>query len=78
MLHVDGVDGGFVLLAEPDRAPHEVLVFDAQGQVVGRQLVDDSSDYGPRIHWEDYGPPAPRVLSQCQPGTAGPNPPPPC
>lgn len=77
-LHVNGVDGGFVLLAEPDRGPQEVVVFDAQGQVVGRQRVDDSSDYGPRIDWEHYGPPAPRVPSQCQPGTAGPNPPAPC
>jgi hypothetical protein len=75
-LHVGRVDGGFVLLAEPDRGPHEVLVFDAQRQVVGRQLVDDSSDYGPRIHWEDYGPPATRVPSRCQPGSAGPKPPP--
>ena len=74
-LHVDGVDGGFVLLAEPTRGPHEVLAFDAQREMVGRQLVDDSSHYGPRIDWETYGPPAPRVPAQCQPGAAGPNPP---
>jgi hypothetical protein len=77
-LRVDGVHGGFVLLAEPTRGPYEVLAFDAHGEVVGRQLVDDSSHYGPRIDWEHYGPPAPRVPSQCQPGSAGPNPPPPC
>jgi hypothetical protein len=77
-LRVDPVDGGFVLLAEPDRGPHEVVVFDAHRQVVGRQLVDDSADYGPRIDWDEYGPPAPRVPSQCQPGSAGPNPPAPC
>jgi hypothetical protein len=77
-LRVDGVDGGFVLLAAPARGPHEVLALDAQREVVGRQLVDDSSHYGPRIDWEAYGPSAPRVPSQCQPGSAGPNPPPPC
>jgi hypothetical protein len=77
-LRVDSVAGGFVLLAEPARGPREVLAFDAQGEVVGRQLVDDSSHYGPRIDWEAYGPPAPRVPSHCQPGSAGPNPPPPC
>jgi hypothetical protein len=74
-LHVDAVDGGFVLLAEPDRRPHEVRAYDAREHVVGRQVVDESSDYGPRIHWEDYGPPAPRVPSHCQPGSAGTNPP---
>lgn len=57
-------------LAEPDRGPHEVLAFDGEGELVGRQLVDETADYGPRIHWEDYGPPAPRVPSQCQPGVA--------
>lgn len=77
-LRVAGVDGGFVLLAEPDRGPHEVLAFDGEGELVGRQLVDETADYGPRIHWEDYGPPAQRVPSQCQPGVAGPNPPPSC
>ena len=77
-LRVEGVDGGVVLLAEPDRGPHEVLAFDGEGELVGRQLVDESADYGPRIHWEDYGPPARRVPSQCQPGVAGPNPPPSC
>lgn len=77
-LRLDGVDGGFVLLAEPDRAPHEILAFGADGAVVERQLVDDSADYGPRIDWEQFGSPAPRVPSQCQPGAVGPNPPQPC
>jgi hypothetical protein len=77
-LHVDAVAGGFVLLAEPARRPREVLALDGQGEIIGRQLVDDSPHYGPRIDWKAYGPPAPRVPSQCQPGSAGPNPPPPC
>jgi hypothetical protein len=54
-LRVDGVDGGFVLLAEPRRGPHEVIALDASGAVVGRQLVDDSRHYGPRIDWKQYG-----------------------
>ena len=77
-LRVDGVDGGFVLLAEPSRGPHEVVAFDARGTVIGRQLVDESPHYGPRIDWQQYGPPSPRVPSQCQPGAAGLNPTQPC
>jgi hypothetical protein len=77
-LRVDDVDGGFVLLAEPDRAPREVIAFDRQGNEVGRELVDDSQHYGPRIDWSHYGPPAPRVSSECQPGAVGRNPPPRC
>jgi hypothetical protein len=38
--------GGFVLLAEPRRGPHEVIALDASGAVVGRQLVDDSQHNG--------------------------------
>jgi hypothetical protein len=77
-LRAEASDGGFVLLAEPPRAPHEVVAYDARGEVVARELVDDSDHYGPRIDWQQYGPPAPRVPSSCQPGIAGPNPPPPC
>lgn len=53
-LRVEGVEGGFVLLAEPGREPHEVLALDAQGEVLGRQLVDDSPHSGPRIDWQGY------------------------
>jgi hypothetical protein len=53
-LRVEGVEGGFVLLAEPGREPHEVLALDAQGEVLGRQLVDDSPHSGPRIDWQAY------------------------
>ncbi len=77
-LRLDRVDGGFVLLAEPDRAPREVIAFDAEGNEVAGELVDDSDHYGPRIDWSQYGPPAPRVTSECQPGSAGPTPPPEC
>lgn len=38
-LRVEGVEGGFVLLAEPRREPREVLALNAQGQVVGRESV---------------------------------------
>jgi hypothetical protein len=51
---VEGVEGGFVLLAEPGREPHEVLALGAQGEVLGRQLVDDSRHSGPQIDWQGY------------------------
>lgn len=38
-LRVDGVKGGFVLLAEPARGPREVVALDSRGDVVGRQSV---------------------------------------
>jgi hypothetical protein len=63
-LRVTGLHGGFVLLAEPDRQPREVVVLDARGSVLGRQLVDDSPHKGPRINWSLYGPPAPRHPSR--------------
>jgi hypothetical protein len=53
-LRIDGVDGGFVLLAEPARGPQEVLALDSHGDVVGRQSVDDSSRSGLRIDWRRY------------------------
>jgi hypothetical protein len=77
-LRVDGVEGSFVLLVEPARGPREVVAFAPGGEVVERQLVDDSDHYGPRIDWSRYGPPAPRVPAECLPGPAGPNPPKPC
>jgi hypothetical protein len=58
-LRADAHDGGFVLLAEPDRAPREVLALDDHGNEVARELVDDSDHYGPRIDWTQYGPSAP-------------------
>jgi hypothetical protein len=56
-LRVDGIAGGFVLLAEPSRQPHEVVALDAQGNIIAQQLVDDSAHQGPRIDWRQYGAP---------------------
>ncbi len=53
-LRVSGVDGGFVLLAEPSCGPTEVIALDASGKEIGRQLVDDSPHPGPRIEWDGY------------------------
>lgn len=53
-LRVTGVAGGFVLLAEPGRGPVEVIAFDAKGNEVGRQKVDDSPHSGSRIEWDAY------------------------
>ena len=55
-LTVDGVAGGFVLLAEPDRSPRAVVAYDATGRELGRQLVDDSEHEGPGIDWTQYLP----------------------
>jgi hypothetical protein len=74
-LRVDGIDGGFVLLAQPTRGPHEVIALDAAGRELGRTLVDDSDHKGPRIDWKHYGPPSPRVPAECQPGAVGFTPP---
>lgn len=57
-LRIDGVDGGFVLLAEPSRGPSEVIALNASGEELGRQLVDDSAHRGPRIDWGRYASPA--------------------
>lgn len=48
-LRVDGIDGGFVLLAEPRRGPREVLALDADGNVVGQSSVS-----GPGWDWQRY------------------------
>lgn len=55
-LRVDGVSGGFVLLAEPDRSPREVVALDASGHELERRLVDDSKHDCPCIDWSHYGP----------------------
>jgi hypothetical protein len=39
-LRVSGVEGGFVLLAEPDRGPTEVVALDADGKEIGREAID--------------------------------------
>jgi hypothetical protein len=39
-LQVSGVEGGFVLLAEPDRGPTEVVALDADGKEIGRESID--------------------------------------
>jgi hypothetical protein len=39
-LRVSGVEGGFVLLAEPGRGPTEVVALDADGKEIGRESID--------------------------------------
>lgn len=39
-LRVSGVEGGFVLLAEPSRGPSEVVAIGADGKEVGRESID--------------------------------------
>jgi hypothetical protein len=51
-LRVSGVEGGFVLLAEPGRGPTEVVALSADGKEIGREpmdypLVDESLDVPP-------------------------------
>jgi hypothetical protein len=53
-LRVSGVEGGFVLLAEPGRGPIEVIALDAGGKEIGREpinypLVDESPQPPPPI-----------------------------
>jgi hypothetical protein len=38
-LEVDGIDGGFVLLVEPGREPHEVVAYDGNAEVLGRKAI---------------------------------------
>jgi hypothetical protein len=51
-LRVSGVEGGFVLLAEPSRGAVEVIALDADGKEIGREpinypLVDESPEPPP-------------------------------
>jgi hypothetical protein len=51
---VSGVEGGFVLLAEPSRGPVEVIALDAGGREIGREpidypLVDESPEAPPPV-----------------------------
>jgi hypothetical protein len=70
-LRVDDVDGGFVLLAQPQRDPREVIGLDATGRELGRRSVRGTE-------WKRYGPPSPRVPAECQPGAVGLDPPKEC
>lgn len=58
-LRVSGVEGGFVLLAEPGRGPTEVVALDAEGREVGRESIDypliDESPEPPRPGIEGSG-----------------------
>jgi hypothetical protein len=61
-LRVSGVEGGFVLLAEPSRGPTEVIALDAGGKEIGREpinypLVDESPQPPPRIERSGYASP---------------------
>lgn len=51
-LRVDGIDGAFVLFADPSRGPHEVVGLDASGNAVGRMLVDEAAHPGPPLDWK--------------------------
>jgi hypothetical protein len=76
-LRVDGIKGGFVLLADPTREPQEVVGYDAGGEEIDRASLHNEGA-GIDIDWDAYGPPSPRVPIECQPGLAGRTPPPPC
>jgi hypothetical protein len=76
-LHVGGVRDGVVLLADPTRDPTQVVAYDARGDALETQSLHSPSG-GIDIHWEDYGPPAPRVPAECLPGAVGSTPPPSC
>ncbi|MBS1880540.1 MAG: hypothetical protein JST31_13580 [Actinobacteria bacterium] len=39
-LRVSGVEGGFILLAEPSHGPVAVIALDAEGKVLGREPID--------------------------------------
>jgi hypothetical protein len=60
-LRVSGVDGGFVLLAEPGRGAVEVIARDAGGKEIGREPIDyplvDESLNGPPpgAEWSGHG-----------------------
>jgi hypothetical protein len=54
-LRVSGVEGGFVLLAEPGRGPTEVIALGADGKEIGREPIDF-----PLVD-ESPGPPPPPI-----------------
>ena len=61
-LRVSGVEGGFILLAEPSRGPTEVIALGADGKEIGREpinypLVDESPQPPPRIERSGYASP---------------------
>jgi hypothetical protein len=53
-LRVSGVDGGFVLLAEPSRGPIEVIALDAGGNEIGRSPINY-----PLVDEDEASPPEP-------------------
>jgi hypothetical protein len=58
-LRVSGVEGGFVLLAEPSRGPIEVIALGTDGKEVGREsidypLVDESPEPTPPTEWSGH------------------------
>jgi hypothetical protein len=55
-LRVSGVDGGFVLLAEPGRGPIEVIALDADGKEIGREPINY-----PLIQVDEGPPPGSRI-----------------
>jgi hypothetical protein len=57
-LRVSGVEGGFVLLAEPSRGPIEVVALGADGKEVGRESIDY-----PLVDEDEAPPPGPQIES---------------
>jgi hypothetical protein len=57
-LHLDGVDGGFVLLLEPDRVPREVIAYDAEGEAVERKALWTPPSGSPEDYWKEEVAPA--------------------
>jgi hypothetical protein len=41
----DGIEDGFVLLAEPGREPREIVGYDQAGEVMGRKLLGDPGSW---------------------------------
>jgi hypothetical protein len=52
-LRVRGIDGGFVLLADPARDPQSVIAYAANGEELERSSLHNSG-HGIDIHREDY------------------------
>ena len=62
-LRLTGVEGGFVLLVEPDRGPRDLTAFDTQGNRVARQSIDYEDGVPNSNSWDRYVRPSPNVRS---------------
>jgi hypothetical protein len=59
------------------REPEAFEGYNEGGEEIERASLHNEGD-GIDIDWDVYGPPSPRVRVECQPGVAGPTPPPHC